>query len=102
VTSQLQQLGGRLAEGPPKSEAGRRVIALDKTTVAALAGHRARQQAERQAAGARWVQAEYVFTIPVGRPVAPDRVTRLFRDLVTASGLPPVTLHGLRHGALPV
>jgi Phage integrase family len=26
-------------------------------------------------------------------------VTRLFRRLVAASGLPPVTLHGLRHGA---
>ncbi len=32
-------------------------------------------------------------------PVAPDRLTRIFRRLVTASGLPPVTLHGLRHGA---
>jgi hypothetical protein len=26
-------------------------------------------------------------------------MTRLFRTLVAASGLPPVTLHGLRHGA---
>jgi hypothetical protein len=26
-------------------------------------------------------------------------MTRLFRALVAASGLPPVTLHGLRHGA---
>jgi integrase len=26
-------------------------------------------------------------------------MTRLFRKLVAASGLPPVTLHGLRHGA---
>ncbi len=26
-------------------------------------------------------------------------MTRLFRRLVTESGLPPVTLHGLRHGA---
>lgn len=39
VSEQLQQLGGRLAVAPPKSEAGRRVIALDKTTVAALREH---------------------------------------------------------------
>lgn len=26
-------------------------------------------------------------------------MTRLFRRLVTGSGLPPVTLHGLQHGA---
>jgi integrase len=40
-----------------------------------------------------------VFTTRTGGPVGPDRVTRLFRALVADSGLPPVTLHGLRHGA---
>lgn len=99
VTRQLQQLGGRLAAGPPKSGAGWRVIALDKTTIAALRAHRVRQQAERAAAGAGWTQTGYVFTTRTGKPIAPDRLTRLFRRLVAASGLPPVTLHGLRHGA---
>jgi integrase len=99
VSGQLQQLGGRLVSGPPKSDAGRRVIALDSTTVAALREHGLRQQAERAAAGGRWAQTGYVFTTPIGKPVAPDRLTRLFAKLVAASGLPPVTLHGLRHGA---
>jgi integrase len=40
VSRQLQQLGGRMATAPPKSDAGRRVIALDKTTIAALREHR--------------------------------------------------------------
>jgi integrase len=31
--------------------------------------------------------------------LSPDRLTRIFAALVRASGLPPVTLHGLRHGA---
>ena len=99
VTGQLQQLGGRMVAGPPKSDAGRRVIALDKTTIAALREHRSRQQAERAAAGPRWTETGYVFTTLTGEPVVPDRMTRLFRKLVAASGLPPVTLHGLRHGA---
>jgi len=99
VTGQLQQLGGRLVAGPPKSDAGRRVIALDATTIAALREHRARQEAERGAAGTRWAGTGYVFTTGTGKPVAPDRMTRLFAKLVAASGLPPVTLHGLRHGA---
>ncbi|MCW2932361.1 MAG: integrase family protein [Actinomycetia bacterium] len=99
VTGQLQQLGGRMVAGPPKSDAGRRVIALDKTTIAALREHRLRQQAERAAAGTRWAETGYVFTTRTGGPVGPDRVTRLFRELVADSGLPPVTLHGLRHGA---
>jgi integrase len=99
VTGQLQQLSGRLVAGPPKSDAGRRVIALDKTTIAALREHRLRQQAERAAAGTRWAETGYVFATKTGRPFGPDRMTRLLRGLVAASGLPPVTLHGLRHGA---
>jgi integrase len=99
VTGQLQQLGGRMVAGPPKSDAGRRVVALDKTTIAALCAHRVRQQAERSAAGSRWADTGYVFTTGTGTPVGPDRLTRLFRRLVAGSGLPPVTLHGLRHGA---
>jgi integrase len=99
VSMQLQQLGGRLAVAPPKSDAGRRVVALDRTTIAALREHQAQQQAERAAAGTRWTETGYVFTTPAGGPVAPDRLTRLFRALVADSRLPPVTLHGLRHGA---
>jgi integrase len=99
ITGQLQQLGGHLVTGPPKSEAGQRVVALDRTTVVALRVHKARQSAERAAAGSRWHDGGYVFTMSDGRPVAPDRLTRMFRRLVADSGLPPVTLHGLRHGA---
>jgi integrase len=95
----LQQLGGRLVAGPPKSDAGRRVVALDRTTIAALRAHQARQRAERAAAGSGWQDTGYVFTTPAGTPVKPDRLTRLFRRLVAVSGLPPVALHGLRHGA---
>jgi integrase len=75
------------------------VIALDRSTIAALREHRVRQRAERAAAGSRWRETGYVFTTGAGKPVGPDRMTRLFRRLVTESGLPPVTLHGLRHGA---
>jgi integrase len=99
VTGQLQQLGGRLVAGPPKTDAGRRVIALDKTTIAALREHQFLQQTERAAAGTRWAQTGYVFTTRTGNPVVPDRLTGLDRKLVADSGLPPVTLHGLRHGA---
>src|SRR5262249_23087537 len=66
VSGQLQQLGGHLAAEPPKSDAGRRVIALDATTITALRGHKLRQQAERAAAGTRWTQTGYVFTTRTG------------------------------------
>ena len=41
----------------------------------------------------------YVFTDLNGDPMAPDRLTRIFRKLTAGAGLPPIRLHDLRHGA---
>jgi integrase len=101
VSSHLQQLGGKVATAVPKSEAGRRTVALDATTVAALREHRARQQGERAAAGTRWTETGYVFTIPLGKPVGPDLLTRLFRKLVEESGLPRSRCTGSGTGPPP-
>ena len=40
-----------------------------------------------------------MFTRPDGDPVAPDWLSRYFRQLNQASGVPPIRLHDLRHGA---
>jgi integrase len=86
-----------MVTAPPKRQAGNPVIALD-TTITGLRAHHARQRVERGIAGTRWHDTGYVFTTVLGMPVGPDRMTRIFRQLVTDSGLPPVTLHGRRHG----
>jgi len=46
-----------------------------------------------------WTVSGYVFTGLGGDPLAPDRLTRHFRALTAAAGLPPIRLHDLRHGA---
>ncbi|MET9245604.1 tyrosine-type recombinase/integrase [Nonomuraea sp. NPDC003709] len=40
-----------------------------------------------------------MFTTATGAALRPDYLTGRFRRLVAASGLPPVRLHDLRHGA---
>ena len=99
VVRQRRQTAGAAVLAPPKTRAGIREIALDHTTVTGLRQHHHRQCVEREAAGQRWVETGYVFTFGDGRPLSPDRLTRIFAALVRSSGLPPVTLHGLRHGA---
>lgn len=99
VVRQVQRREGRVVESAPKSAAGTRTVALDHTTVTALRQHRHRQNLERLAAGGQWREGGWVFTYPDGRPLAPDRLTRRFAALVTASALPPIRLHDLRHGA---
>ena len=99
ISQQLQQYDGKLAVCPPKTTHSTRVIALDHTTVAALAEHRDRQRAEAAAYGPGYHASGYVFTNLNGDPMAPDRLTRMFKKLAAQAGLPPVRLHDLRHGA---
>ena len=99
INQQLQQYDGHLVIGPPKTTRSCRTIALDRTTVAALRRHRLSQLAERDAAGVDYHDSGYVFTGLRGDPMAPDRISRLFRALAAEAGLPPIRLHDLRHGA---
>ncbi|WP_241479768.1 tyrosine-type recombinase/integrase [Nocardiopsis lucentensis] len=99
VARQLQSGRGGLVESVPKSAASRRMLALDHTTTGALRRHQWRQQKEAEARGQGWNPREFVFTGARGGPLAPERLSRLFRMLNTESGLPPVRLHDLRHGA---
>ncbi len=80
-----------------KSPAGRRSIALDPATVAALKAHHERQLEERRARGGAWQDHGLVFTREDGTPLRPTQLTRMFARLVRAVGLPNLTLHGLRH-----
>jgi integrase len=99
ICQQLQQYAGHLTLTRPKTPSSERAIALDRTTTTVLRRHYAAQQAEQAAAGSAWHDSGYAFTTCHGEPVAPDRLTKNFRELSFAAGLPPVRLHDLRHGA---
>jgi integrase len=81
----------------PKTRAGRRSLALDPATVAALRDHLVIQEAEREFIGARYTDSGLLFTWPDGRAIHPARFSDWFQQHVTAAGLPRITLHGLRH-----
>jgi integrase len=102
ISQQRITFGHTTTVGPPKTAASRRTIALDATTVRVLRAHRELQRKEAEkaaAAGEKWVESGYVFTDANGRPLNPDYLTRRFRYLIRRSGLPPVRLHDLTHGA---
>jgi hypothetical protein len=91
VCRQVRRAAGHLQLVPPKSEASNRIIALDHATRAMLRQRHATAEQTGTAVG-------YVFGAD-GRPCDPDRLTRQFRALAEATGLPPIRLHDLRHGA---
>ncbi|GAA2436477.1 hypothetical protein GCM10010191_59050 [Actinomadura vinacea] len=99
ICRQLQRWDGRLTVCPPKTAHSTRVIALDRTTIAALRAHRSRQQAEPDAYGDGYRDSGHVFTNLNGDPVSPGRLTHFIQKLIVEHGVPPIRLHDLRHRA---
>ncbi|WP_434593900.1 tyrosine-type recombinase/integrase [Streptomyces sp. A5-4] len=99
VSAQLVQDGWDVETSEPKTDSGFRVVALDDDTVHVLQRHRKQQDADREEWASAWVDTGLVFTQADGSWLHPGKVTDLFERLVAASGLPPIRLHDLRHGA---
>lgn len=99
VSSQLVQDGWDIEASDPKTDSGYRVVALDDDTVDVLKRYRKRQSRDREKWGTAWIETGHVFTQEDGSWLHPGKVTDLFERLVAASGLPPIRLHDLRHGA---
>ena len=89
---------GHVVEGPVKTSAGARTVALDPATVAAIRDWHRQQRAEFLRLGIR-PAGGYVFTGESGLPLWPQWITSRFRDLCDAAGLPRIGPHGLRHSA---
>mgnify|MGYP000889355088 CR=1 FL=1 len=82
----------------PKTASSERDVPLSPDLVAVLKAHRARQAAERLAAGPLWEGQGMVFCSPLGKPLGYD-TTRQLANLLTASGVERITMQGLRHSA---
>lgn len=100
------EVGGAVVESRTKTKRGRRMVMLDADTVAALRDCQSRQNEEHAAYGTGWEDVDgHVFVHGVylsrpvrhGVPVRPGWVTARFRRMAADAGLPPLTLHGLRH-----
>ncbi|WP_395295450.1 tyrosine-type recombinase/integrase [Kitasatospora hibisci] len=99
MTAQLVQDGWEVEESDPKTDGSFRTVALDDDTVAVLRRHRERQRKERNDWEPAWKNTGRVFTNEDGSWLHPGKVTEMFARLITASGLPPIRGHDLRHGA---
>ncbi|WP_158862013.1 site-specific integrase [Leifsonia sp. AG29] len=95
---QLSQVRGKVAEGPIKTESGQdRTVSLDSEAIGALMVWKLRQDMERDAWGADYVESGRVFTYENGEQLRPDHVSRVFASLVAKAELPKIRFHDLRH-----
>ncbi|MEU8919428.1 tyrosine-type recombinase/integrase [Kitasatospora sp. NPDC048545] len=98
ISRQVISIANALVGADPKA-GSERVISIDSEAQQNLAERRTRQLTQRVKAGAAWTDTGLVWTQENGEGYHPDYLTRRFRRLVELADLPPVTLHGLRHGA---
>lgn len=99
VRRALVAVGYAVHVSEPKTARGRRMMAIDPLTLAALELRRDAQAVEKRVARELWEATGYVFTDELGRAIHPQRVSVLFRNIVREAELPPIRLHDLRHTA---
>jgi integrase len=90
-------LGRELYVGLPKSDSGRRLIALDETAVEVLAEHRLVQEERVWAIGREPNRADLVFAKPDGAAIHPAVFAYHFQRAVERAGVPRIVVHDLRH-----
>ena len=88
---------GRVIESDGKTENAQHVLALDPFTLAALKAHVERLDQERRELGPDYQDHGVLFCWEDGRPPHPDTITRRFKKLAAAAGLPEIDLHDVRH-----
>ena len=82
---------------PPKSRNGARTLPLDDELVTALKTLKARQAAERLAAGPAYERTGYVAADELGRPVHPEWYTDEFHRVSDRAQVRRIRLHEGRH-----
>jgi len=90
---------GKAADSTPKTTAGRRTVPLDPHLVALLRTHKARQAAEKLAAGPAYEDSGWLVADELGAPYYPDSISEWFEKAAKAAKLPRIRLHDLRHTA---
>jgi integrase len=89
--------GRKVIVSEPKTAKGRRVVALDPTTVEVLKAQAQRQLDEQRDWEEARVETGLVFTRESGDALDPEDVSRYWRQAVKKAMLPQIRLHDLRH-----
>lgn len=80
-----------------KTEASMRTMALPPSLLMMLREHQ-QHQADMRDCAHRWTETGLVFTSSVGTPIEPSDLSRHFKEVLGAAGLPGRTrFHDLRH-----
>lgn len=95
----IRKKGGGYIFRPPKTQSGRRQIALGQASILVLKDHRTTQSKLRQEMGDGWTELDLVFPSNIGTPIVGSNLRKDFRKAIELAGLPRLRFHDLRHTA---
>jgi integrase len=81
----------------PKSERAKRELRIPQLCLMELLSHRETQNQEREWAGSKWQEGDFVFTTGLVTPMRPDDISRRYPTVLKAAKLPKVRFHDLCH-----
>lgn len=103
MTFQVQRIDGELVHTDPKTDTAGRIVFLPPAVQVALRAQKARQAAERLAAGTKWRRTDergdgeqLVFTTAEGQPVSEQTAWWVLNKACRDAGVRHVGLHDLR------
>lgn len=80
-----------------KNSSSRRSFPLTPEALEIFEAAKAAEEENRRLCGKSYVESDYIFKWPDGRPFDPDYVTKHFARLLKNNGLPHIRFHELRH-----
>ena len=96
IRQSLRRRGGKLVDGPVKTDASGATVPIPAPLVTVLAEHRANQLKDRLAAHA-WAEPDRVFATAHGTPLEPRNVNHEWAKVCASAGVTPLRPHDLRH-----
>ena len=81
----------------PKTRTSIRKIWLPTTVARMLVEWKAQQEERKEFLGDEYTDYDLVLSLPNGRPLEGQVISRAFKDLIRKNGLPDVVFHSLRH-----
>jgi integrase len=97
VTQAIRPRKGTPETASTKSRSGRRSVPVPAPLCALLRDQRGHVARQRAAAGSAWRDHDLVVCQDNGEPVPPDRLYHHWHRFLARTGLPALTMHGLRH-----
>jgi integrase len=90
-------VNGKVIVSDGKTDNAQHLLALDPFTLAVLREHADMLDRERAEFGPDYLGDGWLFCWENGKPPHPDTITRRFKRIAKAAGLPEIDLHDVRH-----